>query len=86
LLFVGLLFAVLSSCSESAVSDKASRENAGEEAAYPVEDTADELTQPSTSTPAASSAREPTQNSSTEPAGRESDLYAGQHERLGGAF
>ena len=65
---VSLLFAFLSSCSESTVSDKASRENAGEDAAYPVEDTADELTEPSTSTPAASSAREPTQNSSTSPA------------------
>jgi hypothetical protein len=68
LLFVSLLFAFLTSCSESTVSDKASRENAGEDAAYPVADTADELTEPSTSTPAASSAREPTQNSSTSPA------------------
>lgn len=68
MLSMGLLFAVLSSCSQSAVSDKASRENAGEEAAYPVVAMADELTEPSSSSPTASTAREPTQNSPTSPA------------------
>ena len=68
LLLVGLLLAVLSSCSQSAVSDKASRENADKEVAYPAEDVADELTDPSTSRSAASTAREPTQNSPTSPA------------------
>ena len=69
LLFVALLFAVLSSCSQSAAPDKASRENAGKEAAYSVEDTAaDGLTELSTPTPAASTAPEPTQNTSTSPA------------------
>ena len=69
MLFVGLLFAVLSSCSQSTAPEKASRENANEEAAYSVEDTAaDGLIEPSTPTPAASTTPEPTQNTSTSPA------------------
>ena len=68
LLFVGLLFVVLSSCAQSASPDKASRENAGEEATSSVEDAASEITGSSTSMSIPSSAPEPTQNTATSPA------------------
>ena len=68
LLFVGLLFLVLSSCAQSASPDKASRENAGEEATSSLEDAASEITGSSTSMSIPSSTPEPTQNTSTSPA------------------
>jgi hypothetical protein len=68
LLFVGLLFVVLSSCAQSASPDTASRENAGEETISLVEDAASEITGSSTSTSIASSAPEPTQSTQTNPA------------------
>jgi gamma-glutamyltranspeptidase/glutathione hydrolase len=68
LLLVGLLFAVLSSCAQSAPPDKASRENDGEEATSSVEDTTDEIAESSTSALTDGSAPEPTQNTQTNPA------------------
>ena len=68
LLLVGLLFAVLSSCAQSDTPDKASRENAGEEATSSVEDTTDAIAESSTSTLTDSFAPEPTQNTQSSPA------------------
>ena len=68
MLFVGLLFVVLSSCAQSASPEKASRENVGEEPTSSVEDAASEITGSSTSMSISSSAPEPTQNTSTSPA------------------
>ena len=68
LLFLGLLSVVLSSCTQSASPDKASRENAGEEDTSLVKDAASEIPGSSTSTAIASSAPEPTQSTQTNPA------------------
>jgi gamma-glutamyltranspeptidase / glutathione hydrolase len=68
LLFLGLLSVVLSSCTQSASPDKASRENAGEEDTSLVKDAASEIDGSSTSTAIASSAPEPTQSTQTNPA------------------
>jgi gamma-glutamyltranspeptidase/glutathione hydrolase len=68
LLFLGLLSVVLSSCTQSASPDKASRETAGEEDTSLVKDAASEIPGSSTSTAIASSAPEPTQSTQTNPA------------------